>query len=139
MKTNALDHAAALCRQTGFALLSTADARGTPHLGVAAKLGAAAPGKLTVSEWFCPGTIENLKSSPRVALTVWDKDADRGYQMLGTVERMRDVGVLDGYAGIEERQRLPQVEKELTIKIEKILLFKKGPHTDSEEQETMSA
>ena len=114
--------------------VATADDAGLPHLACAGRLTAAPDGRVLVTEWFCPGTLENVAGNPRVSLAVWDAKTDAGYQLIGEVERLEDVAVLDGYmpqaAG---KPPLPQVQRRIVVRVESVLDFRRAPHTDVEE------
>lgn len=104
-----------------------------PHIATAGEMELADEGCLAVREWFCPGTVANLETNKFVSTVVWDRDSDSGYQMLGTLERIEELGVLNGYApGLESDPPPPQVERRLIIKVEKIIDFRLGPHSDAE-------
>lgn len=133
MTSKRLKAAVELARQTGHVFLATADAEGMPHIAAAGRLEAAGE-SVTVTEWFCPDTVANLQSNDRVTVVVWDEKADRGYQLPGRLEQVKGVGIMDGYApGAESTPPLPQVEEELRIRVEKILDFRLGPHSDADE------
>ena len=130
MNADALKKALTLARGRPV-FVATADRAGLPHLACAGRLAAAPDGRVLLTEWFCPGTLENLAGNPRMSLVVWDQKADSGYQLLGEVERVEDAAVLDGYtpqAGTAAP--LPQVERRLVVRVDSILDFRKAPHTD---------
>jgi hypothetical protein len=53
--------------------------------------------------------------------------------LLGTTTKIFDVDVIDGYAPeAEQMPPMPQIERELLIKVDTILEFKLAPHTDLE-------
>lgn len=134
MKAGILKEIVVLGQKLGFAFLTTADSKGLPHLTVAVKVNLTLENELKVSAWFCPQTLKNLEVNVRIGVIVWDKDTDTGYQLLGKLEKITEVAILDGYfPKIEKRELLPQVERELLIRIEKILEFKQAPHSDLEE------
>ena len=111
--------------------VATAARSGLPHLACAGQMAAAPGGCVLLTEWFCPGTMENLSGNPRISLVVWDQKADTGYQLLGEVERVEEVAVLDGYAPpTRTAPSLPQVERRLVVRVDSILDFRKAPHTD---------
>jgi hypothetical protein len=59
---------------------------------------------------------------------------DNGYQLLGETEKVEDTAIMNGYApGLEDKSTLPQVERRLLIRVDKIIGFKHSPHTDQEE------
>jgi len=131
MTRELLDEVVALAHETGFICLATANAEGMPHITAAGLLKRGAQDELLIKEWFCPGTVANLQTNNGVAVAVWDLHRDVGYQLLGHVERMEDLAVTDGYAPqVESEHVLPQVEKQLVIRVEKILDFTLAPHCD---------
>ena len=120
----------ALCHKTKTVYIASADRAGQPHLAVADNLIVADDMHVVFSSWVCHQTIENLKDNPGVTLAVWDGDLNSGYQLLGKVEGIEDVAILNGFAPDKEEAGLPQVKSRLTIRIEKILRFNLGPHSD---------
>jgi len=61
---------------------------------------------------------------------------DNGYQLLGKTEKVENTAMMDGYApGLEDKPPLPQVERRLLIRVDKIIGFRNSPHTDEEEKE----
>jgi hypothetical protein len=134
MKEEKIKEAVLLAQKTGHIFLATANTNGMPHVTAAGKLEAAYGGHVTVTEWFCPGTIANLRNNKHVSIIVWDKETDTGYQLLGRWDKINDMEILDGFAPeLELEPPLPQIEKQLLIKIEKILAFKVAPHSDLED------
>lgn len=131
MKTNRLKEAVALAKKTGHVLLATADGHGMPHIAAAGQIEQIGQDRIAVSEWFCPGTVKNLQTNRHLSIVVWDSIDDCGCQLLGHLETAKDIAVLDGYApDVVKRPALPQVEKQLLIRIDSIFEFKLGPHTD---------
>ncbi len=133
VKAEKLEKAVGLSRKTGFIMVATASMSPMPHMATAGKMEITDGGYLAVTEWFCPGTIDNLQENKNVSVVVWDKSSDTGYQMLGKLERTEELGILNGYAPeLKGRPPLPQVERRLLIKVQKITDFKLGPHSDVE-------
>jgi hypothetical protein len=118
----------------GQVFIATSSARGQPHIAAAGKLVLTPEKHIAVTEWFCPATMANLQVSPRLSLVVWDAAADTGYQLIGELESIKDIAMLDGYS---PRQKttvpIPQVERQLLVHVDKILKFKRSPHSDVEE------
>lgn len=134
MNLVALRRAARLCEEVGYCFVATANPAGWPHVVTAGRLGITHQAHLTVTEWFCPGTMLNLQSNPRVAVVVWDATTDAGFQLLGELEGMRDTGVLDGYAeDTDGESPLPQEERQLLIHVNRIIEFRRAPHADIEQ------
>lgn len=133
MNAQALEKALGLAADVGHVIVATADAAGTPHVAVAGDLERVGPDRVTVSAWFCPGTMANLDTNPRLSLVVWEPGSDRGWQLVGAVEAVDDLRVLDGFApGEEADPPLPQVQQLLTIRVDRVLQFSVRPHTDVE-------
>ena len=70
----------------------------------------------------------------RIALVVWDPVSDRGYQVIGETKKVEDLAMMDGYApGIESKRPVPQVERQLSVSVNRIIGFSHRPHSDFEE------
>jgi len=135
MNTEMLKKIVGLANQKGFVFIATANKNGLPHITAAGKLGLADEGRLSVKEWFCPGTIENLNENPQLAIVVWDSLKDTGFQLLGASEGIEDIAYLNGYVSeLDIKGPVPEVEREITIKVNTILEFKQAPHSDKEER-----
>jgi predicted pyridoxine 5'-phosphate oxidase superfamily flavin-nucleotide-binding protein len=130
MAENALEDALRLA-QGRAVFVATADSEGLPHVACAGRLALDPQGCVLVTEWFCPGTMENVEENPQVALVVWDEEADRGYQMLGIVERMEEVAVLNGVGAPREGHDVPQVERRLAVRVNVVMEFCRAQHTDT--------
>lgn len=115
----------------GAVVVATADSRGMPHVAAAGRLSVPQEGMVSITEWFCPGTIANVQENDQVSVVAWDQSEDEGIQLLGRLENEREIAVLDGYVPQEEGDT-PQVEKELLIRVEKALEFSEAPHSDRE-------
>jgi len=135
MKTDKLELAVDLAAETGTVFVATADDKAMPHIAGAGKIELIEKDCLAVTEWFCPRTVDNLQKNRKVSIVVWDKSSDAGFQLLGQLQKIEDMRVLDGYVpALEGRPPLPQIEKRLIVRIDKISDFKLGPHSDAEEE-----
>jgi len=131
MSAELLGNVVELARKAGYVYVATADGVGMPHITVAGSLGRGGDDEVVIKEWFCPGTMANLKVNRAVSVAVWDLHCDVGYQLLGELERIDDLAVADGYAPrVEGEEAVPQVEKQLVIHVEKVLDFTLAPHCD---------
>lgn len=120
-----------MAAKTGHVFIATADTRGVPHMAAAGQLAITRDGHARITEWFCPGTVANLQVNPRVAIVVWDAATDTGYQIIGELESIKDIDVLDGYSpGEEKRPPVPQVERQLLVHVDRVVDFTRAPHTD---------
>ena len=135
MKQPTIEAAVSLAQKLGYLLVATSDARGLPHVAAATKITLGkGKGRVGVETWFCPGTMANLGKNPLLSLVIWDPNTDQGHQLLGRVEKVEDLTLLDGYTSQPQgRGGWPQAERRLSIQVEKTLRFQRSRHTDEEE------
>jgi predicted pyridoxine 5'-phosphate oxidase superfamily flavin-nucleotide-binding protein len=133
MKQKLLEEIVEHASSVGAVYFATADAKGVPHIAAAGKLEVAGE-SLAVTEWFCPGTMQNLAENKAVSIVVWDDACDAGYQVIGELEKIIDMNIMDGFsAELESGKPLPQVERKLIVRVKEIIDFKLGPHSDTED------
>jgi len=133
-KVEIISEAVRLAERVGNIFVATADNEGRPHVAAAGKLFNSSDKNVLVTEWFCPGTVANLEVNPMVSIVVWDSTADFGFQLNGKMEEMKDIGMLDGYVpGIDEKISLSQIKRQLLVRVNKVIEFKKAPHNDTED------
>ncbi len=129
-----LEKAVELAVKVGHVFIATSDEEGWPHVAAARTLVLREDGRIDVREWFCPGTMSNLQNNRHVSVVVWEAKSDTGYQLLGEVEQMMDIGMIDGYTPkMESKWPMPQVESQLLVRVSKVTDFKRAPHSDIEE------
>jgi len=135
MKVERLKKVVTLAKKVGHVFVATADATGLPHVAAAGRIRLTPEeGRIAVEAWFYPGTVANLQLNQNTSVVVWDPNGDNGYQLLGETEKVEDTAIMNGYApGLEDKPALPQVERRLLIRVDKIIGFKHSPHTDEEE------
>ncbi len=112
------------------AYVASSDMEGHPHLAAVRGLVAADPSHIVFSEWFCPKTVKNIAGNPQIAIAVMDPSTGKGYQFVGMVEKTMDIGILDGYDAAVELPATPQVLCQLAIRVDEIMEFTHGVHTD---------
>ena len=133
MRPDILETAVNLTEKVKYILIASSDSKGLPHVAVAGEVTFVSGDHIIVKGWFCPGTVANLQENNLIALVVWDAHTDKGYQLLGEAEKVEDLAMLDGYAPvIEDKSPLPQVERQLVMRVDKIIEFKHAPHSDIE-------
>ncbi|WP_243375302.1 pyridoxamine 5'-phosphate oxidase family protein [Geotalea sp. SG265] len=115
---------------TGHAFVASSDATGYPHLAAGRDLHVRDDSHLIFEAWFCHTTMENVTANPKVAVAVTAPAADRGYQFGGVVESAADTAIMDGFTGEEEDSAIPQVQYRLIIRVEKVMEFTSGMHSD---------
>jgi predicted pyridoxine 5'-phosphate oxidase superfamily flavin-nucleotide-binding protein len=134
MNKKILNQAVALAQKLKHVFVATANAKGLPHMAAAGQFALTPEGRVAVAAWFCPMTVANLQENRRVSLVIWDPKADIGYQLLGETEKIEEIAMMDGYApGVTSQPPLPQVERQLVVRVDQIIDFKHAPHSDVEE------
>ena len=134
MRHDAIKKAVELAGRTKSVLIATANRQGEPHLAAAGRLELIDKTRVAVSAWFCPMTVANLRQNLHISLVVWDSKTDTGYQLTGRSEKVEELAMLDGYAPkFDEKITIPQVERRVVVKVEKVIDFKHAPHNDLEE------
>ena len=125
-----------LARKAGRVLIVTADPEGWPHAATANSVRTIPERVLVVTGWFCPVTEANLARNPRAAVIVWDETSGDGFQAIGWREREDEIAAMNGYAPGLEDSGFPQIERELRLRINRILTFRHTRHTDEERMPT---
>jgi hypothetical protein len=54
--------------QAGHVLIATADSAGIPHIAAAGRIERESSSSVVVMEWFCPGTVANLRRNAGVSV-----------------------------------------------------------------------
>ena len=112
--------------------MATADMNGLPHVAVAGELALLKGREVAVSSWFCPATLTNLQANRHIAIVVWDRSTDTGYQVIGESEKIEDMVMMDGYTPSAKQEPLPQVERRIIVRALKVIDFTHALHTDAE-------
>jgi uncharacterized protein len=112
--------------------VATANKEGIPHIAASEGMTFTDGDRVVFRAWFCLKTIENLYENPRIALSVLDPVTREGYQLLGKMERIEKGAILNGFTPQMEKEweGFPQVEHQLSIRIEKISHLTTGAHSD---------
>jgi hypothetical protein len=118
-------------RDAEVAYIASADDQGEPHLAVSRQVRVVDAEHVAFTGWFCPKSVANIADNPRVSLAVWDAGRDHGYQLLGEVTASDIAAIQDGWNGPAEKGGpLPQEEHEFTFRVDAILEFTSGLHSD---------
>lgn len=116
--------------KAGLAYVASADEAGFPHLAAGRDLQVPDSRHVAFEAWFCHVTLHNVAHNPRVAIAVTDPATGDGYQLLGVVEQAEDVAILDGFAPGLEEPGMPQFETRLVVRVEQVMAFSAGVHSD---------
>lgn len=113
-----------------YVFVATADSSGQPHMAIGEQVTISGDSLLIFENWFCPSTLQNIASNTRISVVAVLPDTGKGYQMLGSVIRSSDTAFLDGYDPAVNMPEVPQVLTRFTVKVEQILEFTSGIHSD---------
>jgi hypothetical protein len=126
--------AIALTERLGHVFIVTAYASGRTHLAAARTLSYLPDDQVMVSGWFCHQTIRNLHTNRFLSIVAWEPSSDEGYQLQGELIATEALEMLNGYnPELEKKPPIPQVDRQLKIRIEKVVEFNLRPHSDLEE------
>ncbi len=114
-----------------YAFVASASEKGLPHLGAGREIEIPDPHHVVFKSWCCHTTLANVRHNPRVAVTLIDPASGVGYQLAGHVVESRDTAILDGMAPGREVPGLPQIQSRFMVRIEEVMEFSPGPHSDS--------
>jgi general stress protein 26 len=115
-------------------LMATADAHGHPHVTAAHGMHMRPNRRVELTDWFCPGTVHNVRENSHVSIIIWDQRQDRGYQLQGEVENIAQQGVMDGYSPqTDNRPPAPQIRRRIIVALTRASEFRREPHIDREE------
>lgn len=112
------------------AFVASTDGEGHPHLAAGKEIKVLDDDHLAIENWFCRTTLRNVASNPRVAVAVVTPETGNGYQLSGTVTQAFDTAILNGYGPGVEAPGTPQTLTRFVIRVEEIMEFSAGMHTD---------
>lgn len=118
--------------RSGLIFVTTCNRVGMPHLAVAGKLKLSEKDQVELTDWFCPGTALNVKPGCLISVVIWDPITDVGHQLLGRVEYAEKMAQLNGYKSMMAEEDSLE-ERKLAVNVERVLEFRRGPHSDREE------
>lgn len=129
-----LREAVGLAGKMEYLLIGTANKEKEPHIAVATSINTVDDLHVAVSAWFCPTTVINLFENPSVSLVIWDQEGDTGYQLVGASEGVENMAVLGCWTPeIDKQMPVPQIERRVLVRVDRIIDFKHAPHSDIEE------
>ena len=111
------------------AFVASVDDTGAPHLAAGSDPTCPDSRHLAFEAWFCHTTLRNTALNPRVAVAVVE-GSGKGYQFVGTVEKLVDTAFLDGLPAGKEAPGMPQVRSRLLVRVDGVMDFSVGVHTD---------
>lgn len=113
-----------------LAMVASGDLSGKPHLALGSGIKVIDGEHLMLENWYCPTTLKNLEQNPRLAIAVMAQDMKIGYQFIGKLAHGFDAALLSGYAPAVEPPGEPQALTRIVVRVEEILAFCSGIHTD---------
>jgi hypothetical protein len=114
-------------------LVATSDRAGNPHLAAAKGLLLLDEDLIAFENWFCFQTLRNISENPKISISLMEPGEERGFQIIGRVEKLVPTAILDGFTSEEANHRtpFPQTEYQFQIRIESVLELSTGPHSDT--------
>jgi predicted pyridoxine 5'-phosphate oxidase superfamily flavin-nucleotide-binding protein len=132
MNITTLTRSLSLAQKVKHIIIATVGDDGVPHVATAERLRRTERDDLVIlTAWFCPQTVINLDKRPQISIVIWDNREELGFQLLGEVELIENIAILNGYIP-EEVEPPPQEERQLLVCVHKILNFSHAPHKDTE-------
>lgn len=120
-----------MIRADRLVLVATSSLEGVPHLAATRGLALVDPETVSIKDWLCFQSLDNLSENPRIALSLMEQDGSGGFQLIGTVEMGQVEEILDGYMSEGEGLRLvPQTRMALSVRVEKILELSVALHPE---------
>jgi len=119
-----------LIENVAHVFVATADASGHPHLAIGEQVTISGDSLLIFENWFCPATLQNIACNTQVSVVAVMPDTGKGYQMLGSIIRSAETAFLDGFDPSVNAPETPPVLTRFTVKVDKILEFTSGIHSD---------
>jgi hypothetical protein len=113
-----------------YIFVATADSSGQPHMAIGEHVTFSGDSLMIFENWFCPATLQNITCNARVSVVAVLPETGKGYQMLGSVIKCTDAAFLNGYDPFDTLPETPQVLTRFTVKVEQILEFTSGIHSD---------
>lgn len=78
MEKKSIQRVVEIGQKSQHLFVATSDGKGVPHVAAAARVSLDKSDRLLVSEWFCPGTLENLQENANISIVAWDPEKDGG-------------------------------------------------------------
>lgn len=113
-----------------YIFVATSDQSGQPHVAIGEQVVISGDCQLVFENWFCPATLQNIANNTHVSVVAVVPDTGKGYQLIGSVIMSANTALLNGYEPDVEKPGIPQVLTRFTVRIEKILEFTIGIHSD---------
>lgn len=112
------------------AMVASADGSGNPHLALGNGIKVLDGQHMVIENWYCQTTLRNLEQNPHIAIAVMARDSEIGYQFIGDVVHGYDVAILNGYTPGTEQPGELQALTRIVVRVDRILAFCSGLHTD---------
>ncbi len=119
-----------MLKNTKNVFIATVNAVGQPHMAIGEQVTVSSDDLLIFENWFCPTTLQNINNNARVAVVTVLSDSGTGYQMLGSIVKSKNIAMIDGYDADVALPESPQVLTRFMVKVESVLEFSGGIHTD---------
>lgn len=113
-----------------YVFVATADQSGQPHIAIGDHISISGDSVLIFENWFCPATLQNITCNKHVSIVAVRQETGTGYQLIGSVIKSTEAAILNGYDPAVTLPETPQVLTRFTVRIDSILEFNGGIHSD---------
>jgi hypothetical protein len=119
-----------LIENPSYVFVASADSSGQLHMAIGEQVIVSGDSLLIFENLFCPATLRNITGNTHVSIVALLPGTGKGYQMLGSVKRGADPAILDGNDPAVDLPERSGVLTRFIVKVEKVLEFTGGIHTD---------
>lgn len=113
-----------------YVFVVTADRSCQPHMAISEQVVITEDSRLIFENCFCPSTLQNISDNYHVSVVAVAPETGKGYQLLGSVAKRNSAALLDEYDPVIHLPETSRVLTRFTVKVEKILEFTSGIHSD---------
>ena len=113
-----------------FVIVATASASGSPHIAIGEQISFEGSRLVVFENWYCPTTLQNIVNNPYISIMAHIPESGNGYQLIGSIVRSSESETDDWDPAKSVLSQHPQILTRFAVKVEEILDFTSGIHTD---------
>lgn len=113
-----------------YVFVATSDQSGQPHMAIGEQITIKGSSLLIFENWFCPSTLENISANSHISVVAVQPETGKGYQLLGSIITRTHESIPDVFEPAVHIPEAPRVLTRFTVKVEKVLEFTSGIHSD---------
>lgn len=124
------DQVRRLIENLSYVFVATSDQSGQPHMAIGGQITIQGSSLLIFENWFCPSTLENISVNSHISVVAVRPETGKGYQLLGSIVTRTHESIPDVFEPAVHIPEAPRVLTRFTVKVEKVLEFTSGIHSD---------